>query len=78
MKTFIYYLILYLVIGFFYNMFGEYNMAVKYANASNKDTSSTHVLSRMLYDPYTYIRSAIFSPVWPVDVYDKIYRGTHK
>ena len=52
-------ILIYFFIGFVYQLSGEMRLAKKYDQS---------YLGTFL-DPWVYIRSAIFSPLWPVDVY---------
>ena len=77
-KLTFYWLLVYLAFGFFYNMIGEYKLALKYARLENRKTTLLITASQVMVDPYAYLRSIIFSFEWPFDLYESIYHSGYK
>jgi hypothetical protein len=77
-RKLIHWCIIYLMIGIVWGLVGEYRLATKYSRLEGNEVSTEHVLNRMLFDPYVYIRSILASYSWPVDMYWAIYHRSHQ
>lgn len=62
-------LIIYVLIGYAYNLYGEYNLAIKYDGLQNKEFNR----SAWIVDPYVHLRSIIFAPFWPLYMSATLY-----
>ena len=78
MKTFIRFLVTYLIIGFFYNMVAEYQTLAQKLRHWNDKVPVKHILSQLLYDPSVYMRAIVYSPFWLPDLYLDFYNRSHK
>ena len=78
MKSFFRFILIYLVIGFFYNMVVEYQSFATKLRRWNENVPTKHILSQLLYDPSVYAKSIIYSPFWLPDLYLDFYNRSRK
>ena len=64
---------IYLLVGFIYGMMGEFRLKMKYSLIITGSINYFTVFKDTMTDPYGYLRAAIDSIVWPVDLYYTIY-----
>ncbi len=78
MKAIFQFLIIYVLIGFVYNMGMEYHALASRLRHWNPKCPPAHVINKLFEDPDNYQKAAALSPLWPVDAYHAIYRWSHK